>query len=58
MFVMTVLFVKDALGTVVWPYVFGLITNGAFYIGGNVLHAWQKSKHFQAGLVELGGEGE
>lgn len=29
-----------------------MVGNGACYIGGNVWHAWQKSKYFNSGLVD------
>lgn len=55
LFILTVfliIFARDMLSSLL-PYMIGaMIGNGAVYVGGNVLHAWQKSKYYQPSLDE------
>jgi predicted membrane channel-forming protein YqfA (hemolysin III family) len=49
-YVLTLLFAKEVLTSIGITLIMALVGNGATYIGGNVFHAWQKSRHYHEEL--------
>lgn len=50
LFLFLLFFSPDTLETLGGTIILSLVGNGAMYIGGNVFHAWQKSKFYQIEL--------
>jgi type IV secretory pathway TrbL component len=50
LFVLSIFIAPDSLTGIGHTLIFGLIGNGAIYIGGNVADAWQKSKYYRQEL--------
>lgn len=50
LFVLLIFFAPNILSVLGGHLLWGLIGNGATYIGGNVFSAWQRSKYYQPEL--------
>lgn len=48
--ILLIFFAKDMLASLGVTVIIMLVGNGATYIGGNVFHAWQKSKYYKADM--------
>lgn len=51
-YALTAIFAREAVATVGPGVVIALVGNGATYIGGNVVYAWQRSRWYREELNE------